>query len=419
MKAAKPIDCEIINYHKDGSEYWIDISISPVFENGELVKFIAVERDITQRKQLEIKLQTDRNLALSESEQSENLFYLLNYFVVQQNKLALKGMSEKEDTRNSREHLELLESVRHHVAFMASHDKNQMLSTPIALQSLSQSLSQDFAKFATKMEFAYSGSIDDSVESLLVAGNAETLFRFAFHLAMLIALTHRPDAMTLQVKASVKQDKVQLQLEFIVEDHGQLLELIQKLVTSDYDSSSRLMAALEYAHRKAVTSINESHGQVTSGLSGNNSRFSLSQTVDLVEDNKRQGSAGYKILIAEDNKVNTIVLTKLLQTLGYDTVDTAVNGKQAVDMAKDNRYDLILMDNHMPEMTGLEATQKLKQQHAIDAPIIACTADTSEQATQDFLDFGAQSVIYKPLKKALLSREIDAAKSGARAELAS
>lgn len=50
------IQSEIVNYHKDGTAYWIDMAITPVMEEGKLVKFVAVERDITERKLLELQL---------------------------------------------------------------------------------------------------------------------------------------------------------------------------------------------------------------------------------------------------------------------------------------------------------------------------------------------------------------------------
>ena len=57
VTAQQPVTAELINYHKDGSEYWIDIAINPIIDvNGELTNFIAVERDSTARKKMETEL---------------------------------------------------------------------------------------------------------------------------------------------------------------------------------------------------------------------------------------------------------------------------------------------------------------------------------------------------------------------------
>ncbi|MDR9831189.1 ATP-binding protein, partial [Vibrio sp. FNV 38] len=62
------------------------------------------------------------------------------------------------------------------------------------------------------------------------------------------------------------------------------------------------------------------------------------------------------LLIAEDNRVNAMVLGKLCKDLGY-TTEVAVDGEKAVIAVQNKHYDLILMDHHMPNMTGLEATR--------------------------------------------------------------
>jgi two-component system sensor histidine kinase/response regulator len=65
---------------------------------------------------------------------------------------------------------------------------------------------------------------------------------------------------------------------------------------------------------------------------------------------------GARLLLAEDNEINREVALELLSSAGL-TVDTAVDGRQAVAMARQQRYDLVLMDVQMPHMDGLEATR--------------------------------------------------------------
>ncbi len=113
------------------------------------------------------------------------------------------------------------------------------------------------------------------------------------------------------------------------------------------------------------------------------------------------------ILIAEDNNVNSIILTKLLNQLGYQGIDHAEDGSKAVNMALDKHYDIILMDHHMPKMTGLDATNVLLQEHKLPTTIIACTADVSKLVQQQFHDLGVKGVIHKPIDKHMLAEILD------------
>ncbi|MGB1322734.1 MAG: response regulator [Vibrio gallaecicus] len=113
------------------------------------------------------------------------------------------------------------------------------------------------------------------------------------------------------------------------------------------------------------------------------------------------------ILIAEDNNVNSIILTKLLNQLGYQGIDHAEDGSKAVNMALDKHYDIILMDHHMPKMTGLDATNVLLKEHKLPTTIIACTADVSKLVQQQFQDLGVKGVIHKPIDKHMLAEILD------------
>jgi CheY-like chemotaxis protein len=82
------------------------------------------------------------------------------------------------------------------------------------------------------------------------------------------------------------------------------------------------------------------------------------------------------VLLAEDNKINMLVATKLLSRWGIQA-DCAVNGNDALEKAAQKKYDIILMDIHMPEKNGYDATMDIRQEESInkDARIYALTAD--------------------------------------------
>ena len=104
-----------------------------------------------------------------------------------------------------------------------------------------------------------------------------------------------------------------------------------------------------------------------------------------------------KVLLVEDLLVNQLIAKELLTQAGMQ-VDTADNGKQAVDMAKLKMYELIIMDVQMPEMDGYEATMLIRSIDSYsDIPIIALTANAMKADVQRCLESGMNGHIPKPI----------------------
>lgn len=118
---------------------------------------------------------------------------------------------------------------------------------------------------------------------------------------------------------------------------------------------------------------------------------------------------GLKVLLAEDNKVNQMVAVALLKRLGCD-VDVAENGAQAVKMSATTTYDLILMDIQMPEMSGLEATEVIREREQATGKhqlIVALTAHALEGDREICTNAGMDDYLTKPIKSEHLQTLID------------
>lgn len=104
-----------------------------------------------------------------------------------------------------------------------------------------------------------------------------------------------------------------------------------------------------------------------------------------------------KILVVEDNKINQMITKKILNKmdLACEIVD---NGEDAVEKIKNNKYDIILMDIHMPGISGIEAT-KIVRSFDKELTIFALTAVTIEDKMQEFEDAGFTDIIPKPFKQ--------------------
>lgn len=104
-----------------------------------------------------------------------------------------------------------------------------------------------------------------------------------------------------------------------------------------------------------------------------------------------------KILIVEDNELNMKLFNDLLEAHGYETVTTR-DGTKALDMARDEMPDLILMDIQLPEVSGLDITREIKAQDDLkDIPIIAVTAFAMKGDEGRIRECGCNGYISKPI----------------------
>ncbi|HVI51649.1 MAG TPA: ATP-binding protein [Candidatus Sulfotelmatobacter sp.] len=111
--------------------------------------------------------------------------------------------------------------------------------------------------------------------------------------------------------------------------------------------------------------------------------------------------ANCTILVAEDNGVNRLVITKMLDRLGM-IYDVAVDGQLALDRFRQNRYGLVLTDFHMPRMDGLRLTRAIRQMEQETGqppvPVIALTADALPETADTCLKNGMQDFLTKPIR---------------------
>jgi signal transduction histidine kinase/ActR/RegA family two-component response regulator len=110
--------------------------------------------------------------------------------------------------------------------------------------------------------------------------------------------------------------------------------------------------------------------------------------------------AGLKILLAEDNRVNQLLVVRLLQARGHQVMVVG-DGQAALNALEEQSFDLILMDIQMPEMDGLEATRilrKREQKGVRSAPIIAMTAHAMKGDRDKCIEAGMTGYISKPIQ---------------------
>ena len=121
----------------------------------------------------------------------------------------------------------------------------------------------------------------------------------------------------------------------------------------------------------------------------------------------RQDAKRKQILVVEDNPVNLALLKQLLKAHGYEILETQ-EGLRAIDLARDEQPDLILMDIRLPDISGLDVTRLLKQDDQTKTiPIIAVTALATAEYEKKGLESGCDAYIAKPITLDILLRTIE------------
>lgn len=130
----------------------------------------------------------------------------------------------------------------------------------------------------------------------------------------------------------------------------------------------------------------------------------------LAKDWSRVNLVGLRLLLVEDIEVNRMLLRQMLRNTGIVLFE-AENGKEAIDVLKQHDLDLILMDLHMPEMDGIEATKTIREGRVKgldgEIPIVCLTADVFKETKEAIFSAGMNDFVTKPIEMRRLFQVLD------------
>lgn len=114
-----------------------------------------------------------------------------------------------------------------------------------------------------------------------------------------------------------------------------------------------------------------------------------------------------RILVAEDDAISLLYLAAFLRAQGW-SVDTAYNGKTALEMFEPGKYDLVILDGQMPIMTGYEAAKKIREYETTNlrTPILAISGYATPGEKEQFMRSGMDEYIPKPINESTLLKMI-------------
>jgi CheY-like chemotaxis protein len=107
----------------------------------------------------------------------------------------------------------------------------------------------------------------------------------------------------------------------------------------------------------------------------------------------------FNLMVVDDDEINRIIIQEFLKVWQLNSIFVA-SAEEAIEQIAQapNKFDLLLMDIHLPNMSGIAATQLLRTKYALDIPVIALTADAMKDTKANMMKAGINDVILKPIK---------------------
>ncbi|MEI7683770.1 MAG: PAS domain S-box protein, partial [Planctomycetota bacterium] len=440
VRLGNPFKTEVLNYSKTGQKYWIDIEVQPIRgANGELRNFIAVERDVTQRKNAVRELRQAKEAAeaanLSKSQFLANISH-----EVRTPMGAILGFADMlldpklpgdersrclhAIRRNGKHLLELLNDILDLSKIEAG--KLDIVFEPCSpwqvVSEVFSILRVPAVEKGVVLELSPEGTLPEMFETD-VARLRQILVNI---LSNAVKFTAKGKRVSLTLVAKPNANPNDSWLHFIVDDEGigirpdQIVELFQPFQQLDSSTTRR------FGGTGLGLSICKKLAQLLGGsiavesVPDRGSRFELRLPLDVnrvdrwidaadldegvlssdsyAED--ESASMRGRILVAEDTRDIRRILEYHLTRAGY-AVEFAENGKIAVEKALAGAFDLILMDMQMPELDGYEATSQLRHQ-GYRRPIIALTAHAMKSEREKCLKAGCDEHLAKPVEPGVL-----------------
>jgi hypothetical protein len=428
---------EFHNRRKDGSLYWESATISPVVNaRGEIIHFLAIKEDITERKLLEERLadalRRAEAAAAAKTEflgvMSHELRTPLNGVLGFAELLADTPLDDEQksfnDTiRSSGEHL--LAIVNDILDFASiEHGSIAIHPVPFVLADVVESSVVAIRQAAAEKEIALRCEIATGVPGE-INGDERRIRQILLNLlGNALKFTDR-GSIVLRI-APVSGDRF---LEFSVEDTGigmsaETLQGLFKPFAQGNSTTSRPYGGtgLGLAISKRLAEAMDASLTATSTL-GKGSTFAFRlplnwqkgtgnsvlphHPAEPTTKSGRPGDGGL-ILVADDDRNSALLTDKMLEGLGY-RAQVVSNGAEALRAFVPGRFFAILMDMAMPEMNGLEATGRIREVEAgleSHVPIIALTANVLPEDRDRCLAAGMDDFLTKPYKQAQLAAKL-------------
>ncbi|GGW97842.1 aerobic respiration two-component sensor histidine kinase ArcB [Alteromonas halophila] len=395
----------------DGRRRYFEMKRVPFFDNnGKRLGLLSFGRDMTERKQAEnaaAKASTDKTRFIATI--SHELRTPLNGIV---------GLSRMlRDSELSQEQFSWVSTIYASAITLGNifndiidldkldRDKLELSLKTVSLKDFTEELSSIIKLLAKDKDLELKTAINEPLPQLVEVDGTrlrQILWNILFNAVKFTQKGH----VSLSVSAT-RPDNDKSLVTFVIEDTGVGIpeEELDKIFAMYYqvdhpDHQSATGTGIGLAICRQMVDLMQGDIRVSSQV-GKGTRFEIELPVQISHKPMQPAElqvTGLSILLVEDIELNVMVAKALLEKLGQK-VDVAMTGQEAIDKARANHYDLVLLDIQLPDMNGFDVASVLHEEDLVtQTPIVALTANVIKKR-EEYLQNGMDDVIAKPVKK--------------------
>lgn len=401
---------------------WIISGAPNINNNGELIGSIGVHLDITEQKKLEKELEkASKTKDLFLANMSHEIRTPLHILI------GLLQLIDKEDVNSKvREYLlesklssQHLLSIVNDILDISKIESGEMTLQlkPVDLVELIKSIKVIFQPQAIEKNIKLNIFVDSKC-SILLGDEIRIRQVLINFVSNAIKFTEIGE---INIVLKILQDSINFQeIQFQIKDTGigmtkEFSSKIYDIYSQESENSNRKFQGTGLGMSISKKLIDLMHGNLSiiseKGIGTvidfriQLDKYETKTNIESKENIDYHAISNKQILIVEDNNINRLILKTLLNNYNC-FIDEAKNGYEAIELIQQKNYDLILMDIQMPQMDGVTATIKIRENSNTTTPIIALTANSFQKDIDLYLSVGMNDYISKPYTEEDFLRKI-------------